>query len=264
MQNYKLEFSVEIDTYYPIVDAPGVIPETIGYTADIKDSVTYAEKLLESNDIRYGERNYEDTVSNLVPRELSTEMHNASGKMSVIASSGMVNEPHVIIKAKSPLTNSQYAYGQYVPIVWDTIGTVHNVDILYSDDGENWSYIVKGMHNIGQFAWEAPGNEIDITVTGPGTEAKLSASINMFGNVEKVTIIDKGRNYDETTRLDIASREGSGFVCSPIITSGEITGINIINAGKDYIPSVEKMIKIKIRNTQNHEVFDIIENVSIS
>lgn len=69
-------------------------------------------------------------------------------------------------------------------------------------------------------------------VTGSGAEISIS-SVSPIGAISAVTILG-GSGYTAGAKISISSVFGVGAVLEPIITSGVITGVDIVNPGYGY------------------------------
>ena len=260
-QNYVIEIGIEVHTYYPIVDAPGIVPENFKFTAEIDgDAVNYAEQAIISTDQRAGDRNDVNKASNnLFPRNLSTEMHH-SDRLKYITHGNIVTDYDNVLILKTPIHDQLYTVGSYIPIVWDTIGSIYHIDILKSvNNSDVWETIVSGIHNSGQYVWKLENTGMTVNITDDnGNDAYITASVDALGGIYKANVINHGRNYTQMTALSVVSRNGTGCILNPVIQNGQIISVDVINAGTGYISTPISTINIKIRNSYNFEVFDMI------
>ncbi len=75
--------------------------------------------------------------------------------------------------------------------------------------------------------------ELSGTTTGSGAIVAIE-SVNRFGSITSIRIINAGTGYTLGSKLTIQSVLGRGAVIEPINTNGRLTGFNIINGGFNY------------------------------
>lgn len=75
--------------------------------------------------------------------------------------------------------------------------------------------------------------ELSGTTTGSGALATIG-SVNRFGSITSINIINAGSGYTLGSRLLITSDLGRGAIIEPINTNGRLTGFNIIDGGFNY------------------------------
>lgn len=260
-QNFKKEFSVEVHTYYPIVDAPGIVPETIKFNLDgsvDEESLEYTAHLIDSNDIREGNRNASDEHSNRTPPELSTEIHNSQRMHKVIPN--FKDNEKTEINIVDPIHDTNFALNSDIPISWVSNSEIHYVNILTSKDGVEWEMIQHAAQNSGYFMlYSDTIHSIPINIFDDnGKDAILTASVNGLGGISKINILNQGSFYSQKTLISIDTINGSGAELIPEIINGQIIGCSILNSGSGYDPTPIETLMIRIEDTANTKNYDTI------
>ena len=193
---FKLTFSLQLDTYYPVTDALGVVPENSKYFSEvereshgIKTGVDYYSKGTVPGPL-YNELNDPNNSSRnaVLSNALTTERH-IGNKMETIpmnieeteidkeqntiikptkytfefihlSNVFYTNDPHFIQPIGSP-PNEEYILKSPIYFGWNNNVFVHKVDIMYclEDDQATWFFITKGLHNDFRFMWDPYSDE---------------------------------------------------------------------------------------------------------
>jgi len=218
---FKLSFGLSLDTYYPVIDALGVIPENKKFYIDNKDNLDYYSKGKESGPMYNEANDLENPNHNRVVEALTTERH-ASNRMTHIPiniEDVNLNKPNAYTQEKklwfTRISNEFYGspnfpYGSpditmQSPIYfeWNNVEFVHKVDLLYNtkDDPDTWFYIKKGTRNDMMHKWDYHSETtffetIQLTVIAEtGSGAEIYGVINSLGQIVDVTVVKTGKNY---------------------------------------------------------------------
>lgn len=266
--DYKLIFSLEIETYYPVLDVPGVVKENFKYYLDPEQAEKFVIKDTTNELTPLASRNDETDPNNNLAVKGSTERHMNSKMESVLISNFDVNldtEESVSITLLTPVHKQEAESGKNTSFTWKTKGYIHKVDLFYStNNGSSWDVIEKFVKNDEKYVWTVPeiNNEYAeiVFISDRGQNAKAKALVDIGGSVYSSIIEDPGVGYDETLVATIESQDGSGCTLQPVIVNGKIVDIIILNGGSGYIPNKITNLNILIRSSANANTFDILKD----
>ena len=283
---FKLTFNVSLNTYYPVVDALGVIPENKKFYNDNIENLDYYSKGSEAGAL-YNEANDSDNPNrNIISDSLTTERA-SSKRMSHLA----INKEELdqqsyesdIYFTKISDSDSNFPIGSPailnspVQFKWETRNFIHKIDILYNveEDPTTWYYLIKGYSNRSMYDWDFHSHadfsetlKLNI-VAENGYGAELYAVIDSTGVIIDTTIVKSGQNYDPNNTfieaehdLTDTSEEQVEAELIPIIRSGKIVDININTPGSGYTSAASTNIGFKIRSTSSINTFDVYSDVN--
>lgn len=292
---FKLTFSVSLDTYYPVTDALGVVPENKKFYIDNIDNLDYYSSGKEPGSLYNEANDLENPNHNRIVKALTTERHmsNRMTNVPINVENVNLNHPDAYVQDKElwltrlsderagdkafpePIgTPVTYALKAPIYFEWNSIEFIHKVDILYNIKGDptTWYYVVKSTKNNMMHEWDFHSAEdffetIKLTVVADvGSGAELYGVVSSNGSVTDVTIVSSGNNYrphPETyveAEHDIADSEMSGNMVEaelvPVIIGGKIVDVNIINPGTGYKPSTVTEVGFRIRSTSDPSISD--------
>jgi hypothetical protein len=282
---FKIEQAL-LETFYKVqvfnVSFKGFrIPAQVGFPEDYG---------LEKNfEYSYGDDN-ETTISFSLELETfypvmdkTSERHESnrmSGFSPSLSVNNLDNQPQPEIKQLTLLSPSDatiqggqpetYYTNSTLPFRWSTIGSILRVDLEYSlDGGSTWKTIQNQIVNSGAFDWLVESFTESYPTAIPSQEGQPVANLrpiaNVTGSIIDIVIFDGGLGYDNTLELSIEENK-SGIVSAniePLVTSGKITGFNIIDPGSGYTPSQQFNISFRIKDSNTQNVIDVVNNVLI-
>jgi len=235
-----LNFSLELETYQPVIDK----------TTERHDSNRMTGGFAPNID---GFANGEQTSTSPNSRTLDI--------------TGPIDNTALV----PPLSPEVYYSGDTMIINWDTRGPILRTDIYYTiNSGTTWTPITKVLVNTGSYPWIIP-NFQDVYPSAilsqePNMIANIRPVVDGSGAISDVIVFNGGLGYDNLLKVEIEEPNFTGTlaVVAPIITNGSITGFNIIDGGSGYTPTQQSTVGIKIEDTNNQNVFSIVNNILVT
>lgn len=277
----SINFNVEIESYYPVVDEPNLGSVNARDIANGDGNIT--TKRLSDVDFdsvlqrRRGMEYYEDH-DNLSSK--ITSLRHASNKMDAIVI-GKENDEASFDNYKhkgkiyllSPKSGDIISSHNILEVNWRYTGWVDKINAYYSEDyGASWIEFLRLYDaSKGKYEWKVPeftkfiqGNIITEKNIEKQAEIKLIADVN--GSIYDYVIVDPGQGYDDTAYIEI-EEEGSGANISLDIKEGKITSLIIHDGGSGYLPTKETEIAIKIQSSADASIYDTtkdeFENIGV-
>ncbi|MEO0237385.1 MAG: hypothetical protein ABIN35_04045 [candidate division WOR-3 bacterium] len=164
------------------------------------------------------------------------------------------------------------------PIVWQTEGTISNVNIEYStNNGTTWNTIVTNTPNDGSYVWTVPStpssnyrlkitNSSDVTSydISDTTFVVKSPQINLlspnggeeFKTGEKYPVLWNSNSDFASVNIDYSSDGGTTW--NSIVLSETNDGSYVWNIPSNLTPSTN--YRIRVRNSSDNNSFDISDN----
>jgi hypothetical protein len=226
-----IKFSLELETYYPVMD-------------------------------KTSERHESNRMSGFGP---GVNITSANSEIKRIEFISPVDES---ISGGSP---EIYYIGSTLPFSWETVGSILRVDIEFSENGTNgpWKPIEKQLVNSGAYDWKILGfNDASpyIVFSHEGVkEAVLRPIIDSSGGVTDIVIFDGGLGYDNTLELKVeeTGKTVTSAIINPIIIHGTISGFSIIEPGSGYTPTQQKLLTFRIKDSNNDNIYSIVDQIRI-
>ena len=156
-------------------------------------------------------------------------------------------------------------------ISWDSTGSILRTDIYYTkDSGTSWIPIRKVLVNSGTFAWRIPEFQEKypdaIFSQEPAMPARVRPLVDGSGSITDILLFEGGLGYDGLLKVEIEEPGFTGTLAEVIATvaNGSITGFEVTNGGSGYTPTQQTTIGIKVEDTNNQNVYSIVENILIT
>jgi hypothetical protein len=271
----NMTVSLEIETYYPVVDEPNLGSSVMRDLIDGNMDIT--QQRLTDIDIerkltRKQGTDFIEGVDNLSSK--TSSIRNSSNVMSSLligkeSETGNFNnyKNKGSLVLLSPLVGETYYSGKPINIKWEKSGWIDELAIYYSlDYGTTWIESNIGINaSLESYEWIVPEltNILDgIVVFGnvPKRQAKISLLADALGAIYDYVIYDTGEGYDESAYIEIDSTAGTGAEIVPIVVEGKIQSIVIFKGGDGYTASAEKEISIKIQDMSDADINDYIKD----
>lgn len=275
----SLSFTLEVETYYPVVDEPNIGSDAGRELLTDGDGDVSARRLSQGDFDKVlkrrrggkyyetednGEGNIYDNLSNKTASirssrntmdDIIIERENDHGHF--------INYKHIpTLYLLSPTINDTIQSQSTIEIQWKFDGWLDKVNGYYSEDyGNTWIEIMRfyDAHKE-SYMWKVPNltQPIDAVIV---TERKVfqQARVKLFtdinGSIVNYAIQTTGQGYDDNTTIEI-EENGTDAIINPVIQNGKIVSLDIINGGSGYTPSMMTEIAIMIRSSADKNVFD--------
>jgi hypothetical protein len=161
------------------------------------------------------------------------------------------------------LINGQIIYsGTQYRIEWTTQGYIPLVNLLYSTNLLEWTYIERGINNTGIYDWNVPffsdGGQIEedpinvFVISDTGKGGKMRALISENGELEQLIYIKRGWGYNITDQIIVEPKEEGEWTRPNLMaclnSTNGLDHANIITRGSGLPPSKIQTIYLKIES----------------
>lgn len=266
----KMSFSIEIETYYPVIDEPN---KGSANARDIMDGdANITQKRLSNADFdavlrRRRGMAYFDGNDNLGSK--LTSLRHASNKMDGIPVNKFNDSAEFNdyknkgkIYLLTPKSNDVVFSKSLLELTWKFDGWIDKVNAYYSEDyGTSWVEFLR-LYDASKesFLWNVPlfSSQIQAVVVYEKRvteQAEIRLIVDASGSIYDYVIINPGQGYDDTAYIDIEN-EGTGADISLVVQNGKISALIIYNGGSGYTSSKETEIAIKIQSSSDTNIYD--------
>ena len=281
--NYIINFSLDIETYYPVVDEPNLGSQAGRDIADGDGNITRTKLTSAQFDSllkrKRGMKEFDDDQTSIMRDNMSGKTasirHKSNIMENIIDTKTVLDEKDIKeIKITNPVYDNKFKSLETIEINWEFKGWIDKINLYYSEDyGNSWILINKYINTYNKkYLWNIPNfsKPIDTNIISnkkpiEHAEIKLLADIN--GSIYDYIIVNPGKGYDETAYIEIESKEGDGAEITLEIDDSFIKSLVIHSGGSNYKPTKQIEISLKIQSSSDNSLYDILkdqnENVGV-